>query len=197
MSEFKDFLYNEGLQGIDKLALFEYGAMIILYEPLSIKSLLRRNVDLWEYPQAEAAMMGVMEWRDNTLYKAIEVDSVRAKHGYGTPMHFLLMQLHPEGIIPTRVAGQNTPDEKRVWERFYHNVGNFVVAEPLENAQHHPEPYLNMRYKLRRPMYNLNMLRRHHKLAIIPDRYEEKSNNLLEFADSWLRREMQRIYGDD
>lgn len=165
-------------------ALWIDNQMLILYNP---------KVDLESYDMEiiEKAIYGAMLVRYNESYEVHEVSSVRSEKGYG-PLVYLLAMQEFGGLTPIRTR-EITPAAKKVWKEFYDGAGKNLVETKDIGLEHYDEDYLNLVYYIQK-LINIHAATKRHDKAIGKDPYQEKSNLLLETADSYVANEMRRIY---
>lgn len=192
------FLLEMPMQWGNNLALFTAGephpTEFALFQ---ISSEWNRILHASDVDAAANYLYGIMSLRDNEMYKAWEIDAAWARHGYGPFMCLIAMSLIGNtGLISTRVPGQVSPEMARVWKEFYDGAGkNLVTWVPLEDAKHHPQDYLNVKYFVKQPI-NLQPLLRRGKLTFRNDRHGEKQELFHELIDGFLRSRMHDVYGD-
>lgn len=190
---FSNFMFYEmAMRSGNNLALYTQPGFVVLFEPSwQWKKAFREQ----EMDYAENLVFGIMEMRDNTMYKTWEVDAVYAQQGYGPFTYLTAMStVYPDGLSPTRIQTQLTPAAKRVWTEFYSGQGQKLVKPvPLEGAKHHEEPYLNYKYVINSPISTQPMIQKSNAF-FKQDRTGEWKDLFLEMTNGLLKAKMSEIY---
>ena len=206
MEGFRDwFLTEMAMQSGRGLAAAQEGGMVVVFKPTArIRSAVNSlNADaLWD--RASQDVMGIIETRDNLLYQSLEVERIWALPGYGPLMYMIGMSTQPDrGMMPTRVQQHISDPAKNIWQQFATGKGKDLVTPqnaPDEQGnlpQHHPEPYLNQKYVIKKPHPEFgNMIARGQQF-FKDDPYGEKLTHFIEFADSYLKYQMDQVYNFD
>ncbi len=164
----------------------------IIYDPK-----MRQYLDNENWDKSRPYFLGILNLRDNQTYDTWEVDRIWSKKGYGPLLYLLAMQeTGNEGLMPSRVKSQVTPEAKRVWKEFYDGKGSDLVTYEDTEAIHHDEDYLNKKYFIDTQI-DTSAAQRRHKQVIGQDPYGERFNNFIETADGVIGGEMSEIYSRD
>lgn len=206
MEGFKGWLLTEmPMQSGRGLAAVQEGGLVVIFKPtMRLKrAVASQNADLlWN--RAHVDVVGILEIRDNSLYQSLEVERIWAQKGYGPLLYMIGMSTDPErGMMPTRVQQHISDPAKNVWQQFSQGKGQHLVTpqdavnDEGSPASHHPEPYLNQKYVINKPHPEFgNMIARGQQF-FQDDKYGEKKTNFIEFADGYLKHQMDQIYDFD
>ncbi len=197
MDKFENFLLEMPMQTGNDLGLIAQDPkdpnLLVLIKNIPGLQLALKNYD---YDVIENCVFGVMMTRHNTMYRAIEVDKVWARPGFGPLLYYIAMTYAgADGLMSTRVAKQVSDKAKGVWANF---AGSGKVrAVPIEtDSPHHPENYLMQKYVLLEPV-NVDPYLKRAKSIIGRDPYGEKETTIIEVAEGLLGGEMNKVYGGD
>lgn len=204
MLEFKKYLTEMAMQTGKGLAAVREGGIIVVFRPTTK---LRRAVSkldaeiMWDNSDD---IMGILEVRDNRLYQSMEVERIWAKPGFGPLLYLIGMSAEPDrGLMPTRVKQHISDPAKEVWKQFSQGKGQqYVTPHDAPDAegnlpQHHDEPFLNKKYIINAPYPEFDAMITRGQRFFADDPYQEKINHFIEFADSYLKHQMDQIYNLD
>lgn len=192
---FKEFITEMAMQTGEGLALVQYGnGLLVVFKPNPEFKKATFNMD-FEKMQETNAILGIIQLRDNTLYKSMEVNAVWAVKGYGPLMYMLAMSSAQDyGLMPSRMNGQISPEAQNVWKNFYDGQGKKFVNYRKTKANHHQEDFLNKRYKIKNPHPNYEQMIQKGKIFF--NNNQNAYEHFIEFADYILKSKMNKIYGD-
>jgi hypothetical protein len=202
---FSGWFYTEmAMQSGKGLAAVQEGGLMVVFNPTArLKKAVQAQDDtLWE--GGEVDVMGILEMRENSLYQSSEVERIWARPGYGPMLYMIGMSTDPErGLMPTRVQQHISEPAKNIWQQFASGKGQQFVTPhdaPDEQGQlpaHHPEPFLNKRYTINQPHPEFSNMLMKGEQFFSNDRYGEHKTHFIEFADAYLKQQMDQIYDFD
>jgi hypothetical protein len=194
-SQYKEEQYLEmAMKGLSDVAFFYESGLIGIFDAKAMKPALEKK----DQKSMLKSVLGVISFRRNNTLDANETTGIAAQHGYGPLLCLLLMSKSPNGVVPNRVRSEMNEDAKKVWLGFVEGTGqHLVTAEPIPRLgkfQHHEEPYLNLKFKLKVPMAGLHEAERKGNAVFGLDQFGQNKSVVSSIMQTYLGNEIVNVY---
>lgn len=190
----EQYLEEDAILDNSKLCLFTDPKAKVIGYYLNTEE-VKTSLENYDMGMFEENVVAASEYRINSKFDCLEIQTIHALKGYGPLLYLTLMEgSRGKGLCPTTIKGEVTEEAQAVWNKFLNPPeGKKQLGKSLGKIHdNHDNEALNHKYinvvdiDIKTPMAN-------HKKVIGDDKYGEKTTVILEGLDSFIKTKLHSI----